>query len=155
MTKDVISQPLPAPLPGTSNGSTASTTTIDEVKRLGGMSVIIAEDTWHTAISLRRLIESAGGRVAAMSSNLADLKLKSAVACDAIIMDLNLNGQIAIELAGQLAASGKKVIVLSGYRRPAALDGRVHAFLEKPCLPEQLFTALLAPVRPPQVRPPQ
>lgn len=113
-------------------------------KPLQGIAVVIAEDTWHTAISLQRLVERNGGRIAGMASNLADLERLGAAGCDAVIMDLNLNGQLAYDTASRLAALGRKVIVLSGYRRPPDIDSRIHAFLEKPASSEALISALLS-----------
>jgi CheY-like chemotaxis protein len=120
---------------------------------LNGMRILIAEDTWHTAVSLQRTVQRAGARIAGMASTLADLERLACSECDAVIMDLNLNGQMAHETAGRLATRGLKVIVLSGYRRPQSLDPGIHAFLEKPSSNEALIAALLAPPRTPEAPP--
>ena len=115
---------------------------------LQGMSVLIAEDSWHIADAMRQTVEEAGARIAGVAGNLADAeRMAAAETFDTALMDLNLHGKMANGLAERLAAAGVKVVVLTGYERPKALAAKVHDCLTKPVPSELLIEALARPLR--------
>ena len=117
-------------------------------RRLAGMSVLIAEDSWLLADAMRLTIERAGGTVAGLAGTLAEAEqLAGSVKFDAAVMDLNLHGKLAHGLVERLAAGGTKVVVLTGYERPAQLADKVHDCLTKPVSYEVLIGSLARPAR--------
>jgi DNA-binding response OmpR family regulator len=116
--------------------------------RLEGVSVLIAEDSWHLADAMRIMIERAGGNVVGLAGTLAEAERLSAdLNYDAVLMDLNLHGKKAHGLAEKLAAAGTKVVILTGYDRPPVLATKVHDCLMKPVAIEALIAALACPPR--------
>lgn len=110
---------------------------------LTGLSVLIAEDSWHIADALRAMVERAGATTAGMAATLAEAETLTATArYDAAIMDLNLRDELAHGLVERLADRGVKVIVISGYKVEPALAAKVHAVLSKPAAPADLIAAL-------------
>jgi|LNFM01.1.fsa_nt_gb hypothetical protein len=115
---------------------------------LRGLSVLIAEDSWHLADAIRTSVENAGGDIAGMVGTLTKAERAAATAtfCSAV-MDLDLHGERAHGLALRLAEAGKKVVVLTGFEPPPELADKVHACLTKPIPGETLIAALARPLR--------
>ncbi len=112
---------------------------------LEGLAILIAEDSWQLADAMRKTVELAGGKVIGMAGTLEDIEeLTSQETYDAVILDLNLHGARAHDLADRLAAAGRKVVVLTGYERPA--NCRVHEWLTKPVATEDIIEALARPL---------
>lgn len=115
---------------------------------LAGISVLVAEDSWHLAEAMRMLIERSGGTVVGLAGTLAEAeRLAATHTFDAAVMDLNLHGSHADGLAERLAAAGTKVVILTGYERPPVLAAKVHDCLTKPASPAILIAALARPLR--------
>lgn len=115
---------------------------------LQGMSVLVAEDSWHLADAIRLSIEEAGGTIAGLAGTLAEAeRMAGTLAYDAAVMDLNLHGKLATGLAERLAAAGTKVVVLTGYERPPQLAAKVHDCLTKPVVFDVLIGALARPAQ--------
>jgi DNA-binding response OmpR family regulator len=113
---------------------------------LDGLAVLVVEDTWHLAEALRRTLERAGARIVGPAGTLAEAeRLAGAAGFDAAVLDLELGDHSAEALAGQLAGSGVKVVLLTAFAMPPALAGRVHAHLGKPTQPADLIAALCRP----------
>jgi DNA-binding response OmpR family regulator len=109
---------------------------------LQGITVLVVEDTWHVAEVLRRTLERAGARVIGPAGTLADAeRLAGSERFDAAVLDLELGDYSAEALAGQLAGSGVKVVLLTALT-PPALAGKIHAHLSKPAQPKELIEAL-------------
>lgn len=124
-------------------------TTPDD-QSLRGLSVLIAEDSWHLADAIRLTVERAGGKVVGPAGTLSQVeRLAKTAQFDVAIMDLNLHGKLANGLALQLAGRGTKVVVLTGYEPPADLSEKVHDCLTKPVQAADLMAALIRPLRPP------
>lgn len=110
---------------------------------LQGITVLVVEDTWHVAEVLRRTLERAGARVIGPAGTLADAeRLAGSERFDAAVLDLELGDYSAEALAGQLAGSGVKVVLLTAFATPPALAGKIHAHLSKPAQPKELIEAL-------------
>jgi len=115
---------------------------------LAGMSILIAEDVWHLAEAMRMVIVRAGGEVVGLAGTVAEAeRLVSSCRIDAAVMDVNLHGQLALDLVERLVGSGVKVVVLTGYERPPTLSPEVHDCLTKPVSPEMLIATLTRPRR--------
>jgi CheY-like chemotaxis protein len=113
---------------------------------LAGLSVLVAEDSWHLADAMRLAIERAGGSIVGPAGTLAEAeRLARTARFDVAVMDLNLHGKLATGLAERLATAGTKVVVLTGYERPAQLASKVHACLTKPVSFDRLIAALAHP----------
>lgn len=117
---------------------------------LQGLSVLVAEDSWHLADAMKFMIEQAGGTVVGPVGKLAQAeRLAAAGNFQAAVMDLNLHGALAHDLALRMAARGTKVVVLTGYEPPEELVGKVHACLTKPVETTELLAALIRPMSQP------
>lgn len=117
-------------------------------RSLDGLSVLVAEDSWHLADAMRLAIERAGGAIVGPAGTLAEAeRLAETGRFEAAVMDLNLHGKLATGLAERLAATGIKVVVLTGYERPAQLASKVHDCLTKPVSFDVLIAALARPRR--------
>lgn len=114
-------------------------------KPLEGLSILIAEDSWQLADAMRKTVELAGAKVVGMAGTLETIEaLADSTFYDALILDLNLHGERANALAERLASSGRKVVVLTGYERPA--ETGVHEWLTKPVATEAIIAALARPL---------
>lgn len=112
-----------------------------------GLTVLIVEDSWHLADALKQTVLQAGGTVVGPVGKLAQAEqLAARGGFTAAVMDLDLHGSAADGLAEKLAAEGKKVVVLTGYERPATMSDRIHDCLTKPIPAEQLIAALARPM---------
>ena len=115
---------------------------------LAGLKVLIVEDTWHTAMVIQQTLLTAGASVVGVAGNLQDAEACSRdLDCNVVVMDLNMDGQRADQLASDLAGRGLGVVVVSGYRRPADLAAPLLAFLQKPTEPEKLVAVLAEAAR--------
>jgi DNA-binding response OmpR family regulator len=110
---------------------------------LQGVTVLVVEDTWHVAEVLRRTLERAGAKVIGPAGTLAEARrLAGNEHFDCAVLDLELGDHSAEALAGQLADTGVKVVLLTAFALPTSLAGRVHAHLSKPTQPKDLIGAL-------------
>jgi DNA-binding response OmpR family regulator len=108
--------------------------------------VLIVEDEPMIAMTLEDLLVEHGFEIAGVVGKLEKaLALIESAACDAAIVDANLDGVSASPAASALAARGVPFMIMSGYSReqlyvkfPAAL------FIQKPCPPDQIIRALSA-----------
>lgn len=87
---------------------------------LNGLSVLIAEDESLLALDLCDVLNRAGCRILGPARSLASAQSLAAQenAFDLALLDLNLAGESAIELAGHLIAAGIPVVLTTGYDRP-------------------------------------
>jgi DNA-binding NtrC family response regulator len=116
--------------------------------RLRGLTVMIAEDSWHLATSVRLTIEQAGGRIAGVASSLAKAEaLAAAGGFDAAVMDLDLRGASAEALAMRMAKAGVKVVILTGGTLPPQIASVDCDCLTKPVEADALIEALARPLR--------
>jgi two-component SAPR family response regulator len=112
---------------------------------LSGITVLIVEDNFVVADSLRYLIESNAGAVTAIVPTLERaFAALAAVTVDVAILDINLRGESVVPFAEHLRESGVPFLFLSGYRDEGMLppDLRSHPRFDKPVEPESLFRTL-------------
>jgi DNA-binding response OmpR family regulator len=106
--------------------------------------VLIVEDEPMIALNLEDVLIDAGFRIAGVVGQLEKaLVLIESGACDAAIVDANLDGVSAVPVANALATRGLPFIVLSGYSQEQMQGQFAEAlFLQKPCRPELLIQTL-------------
>lgn len=110
------------------------------------MRILIIEDKPMIAFDLKDLLEDAGFVVVGIASKLSKaLGLIKIADFDAAIVDANLGGESSRTAAVALEARGLPFVVLSGYSLKQQEPGfPVAQFIQKPCRPEQLISALNA-----------
>lgn len=109
------------------------------------MRVLIVEDDPVIAFGLEDLVSESGFQIAGVALTLEKaLALIELGACDAAILDANLDGVSASPAGAAMAMRGLPYIVLSGYsaQQLAGAFLSAAAFLQKPCVPERLINAL-------------
>ena len=107
--------------------------------------VLVVEDNWHVASSMKKWLEAEGAHVVGPASTpsigrlLADIH-KPQVA----IIDLNLGGTYAYPLIEWLNSCGVPVIVVTAYSFAGAVTPNLGAVLQKPIEKETLVDAVRA-----------
>lgn len=109
--------------------------------QLGGSRLLVVEDEYFLADDARSILSDVGaevlGPVATVSA--ARALIGSDPAIDAVLLDVNLRGEMAFEVADDLHARGIPFAFITGYDREAIPERFSNATrLEKPVNPEQL-----------------
>jgi DNA-binding NarL/FixJ family response regulator len=117
---------------------------------LSGLFVFVAEDEYLLALDLCDILETAGAIVIgpARSRKEVDAQLALRPAIDVALIDLNLGGDLSVDLVLSLRGQGVPVILTTGYDAvdlPAPLKG-VPVCL-KPLSAAAVIKALLKVVR--------
>ena len=83
---------------------------------LKGVRVLVVEDNWHVANSLKLFLETEGMEVSGPAATTTDARrLAAAQKPDLAVVDLNLKGEMAYALIDQLHDQGVPIVVVSGY----------------------------------------
>lgn len=111
-----------------------------------GMRILIIEDEPAIALDLQEFLEDAGFEVVGIAGRLDKaVALIECTSIDAEIIDANLAGVSSSPAAKALAERQTPFIVLSGYSMKQQEGAFPHGlFIQKPCRPDQLITALKA-----------
>lgn len=110
---------------------------------LGGMRVLLAEDSWHVAYAIQTVLEHAGAVVLGPAPTLADLdQLAAQERFDAVVADINLHGELSSGALEALARRGVPVVVITGYGEAPPMVPRAAATLQKPVSADNLIAAL-------------
>ena len=112
---------------------------------LGGMRILIVEDNFVVADSLRFVIGGYGGAVSALAPTIDKaLEALAAGPIDVAILDINLAGTNVAPLAEHLRARGIPFVFLTGYGDAELLPAglRDAPRFDKPVNAEQLVAAL-------------
>jgi DNA-binding response OmpR family regulator len=107
--------------------------------------VLIVEDHFAVADSLRMLLENAGFEVAGMAGTLAAAEaLVDRGDFDIAILDIRLGSVSIAPVADRVAAAGVPIVFLTGYSEADILPEplRGHPRLSKPCDPGLLAATL-------------
>lgn len=106
-------------------------------------AVLVVEDNWQIARSIRRWLEEAALQVLGPAPTLAQAeKVLDMNTPDVAVVDLNLQGEFSYPLIERLEAEDVKVIVITAYDE-ASRDLKKGAFvLEKPFSRESLLEAI-------------
>jgi DNA-binding response OmpR family regulator len=119
----------------------------DAMKRnlpaLKGLRVLVVEDSWHVARSLKSVLEQMGMKVAKPAATLADAeRLIADNAFDLAMMDINLKGEMTFDLIDQLHRRGVCIVVLTGYPELSGSIEKASAILQKPVRANELLETL-------------
>ena len=118
---------------------------------LAGCRVLLVEDEMLVAMSIEDALVEAGCEVVgpAATAEKALALLQDERTFDAVVLDMNLNGQSGLPVADTLAASGIPFLVLSGYGAAALAGAHQHVpVLSKPFDPARLTDALRRLIEP-------
>jgi DNA-binding NtrC family response regulator len=108
-----------------------------------GARVLVVEDGWQVADSLKLLLEQIGMIAVGPAATSEDAR-RLATQCnlELAIVDVNLKGEMAYELMEWLHDRGTPVIVISGYHDLPPQLQRYSAILRKPFTPDALLTTV-------------
>ena len=107
--------------------------------------VLIVEDHFAVADSLRMFLENSGFEVAGMAGTLAAATaLVERGGFDVAVLDIRLGSASIAPVADRVAADGIPILFLTGYSEPDILPEslRGHPRLSKPCDPGLLAATL-------------
>lgn len=121
--------PETSPVPSSSNA-------------LAGKRVLVVEDVWIVAQSYVALLEQLGVIVCGPAGTVSEaMGLIETQPVDAALVDLNLNGEMAISVVETLAGRGVPVVIVTGYDVAPELAAKAAACLSKPVRAEALLKA--------------
>jgi len=107
--------------------------------------VLVLEDEPFIAIMLQEELEALGIHVIGPVNNLKSaITLAETSNLDGALLDLNINGTYATEVAEKLRIRAVPFIFVTGYDRPGGLRFRDVTVLKKPFTPIELRLALLS-----------
>jgi len=112
---------------------------------LDGMRILIVEDNFIVADSLRFVIGGYGGRVSAIAPTIEKaLEALGTAPVDVAVLDINLGGTSVAPLAEHLQAQGIPFVFLTGYGDSELLPAALRAAprFDKPVNAERLIHAL-------------
>lgn len=110
-----------------------------------GLRVLVVEDSFLIAWSLRKMLSDLGCEVIGPASTVRGaLDLMHNHACDAAILDVNLAGETSMPVAAELTEQGCPFIFLTGYSSPAIVEVKFqsHTRLRKPLTENLLRRAI-------------
>jgi DNA-binding NarL/FixJ family response regulator len=115
---------------------------------LSGVSVLIVEDEFLVALTLKVQLEALGCRVLGTARDAETaLQQSRELQPDVVLMDIGLSGSSGVEATQEiLARVPTRVIVVTAYgddRVQQALQAGARAILTKPIVEEQLAQAIL------------
>jgi DNA-binding response OmpR family regulator len=110
---------------------------------LKGVQILIVEDNWHLANSLKSRLETEGIQVSGPAATMADaLRLAAEQKPDLAVVDINLRGETAYALIDRLHDQEIPIVIVSGYAVLPRLAEKVVAILQKPLNARELLEAL-------------
>jgi CheY-like chemotaxis protein len=111
---------------------------------LGGLRVLVVEDSWHVSTGLSALLEARGATVDGPVATTADaMRLLSERTPDVAIVDINLrDGELSYELIDRLQDRGIRIVVLTGHADVSLQKGKAAVVLQKPARDEVLIASL-------------
>lgn len=107
--------------------------------------VLVVEDSFPVADSLKYLLASAGCEVVGMAGSVrAALDLVARAQFDLALLDIDLRGERVTAVAEEVRRRAKPVIFLSGYGDAEILPAHLRVFprLEKPVDAKELFAVM-------------
>jgi two-component system, response regulator PdtaR len=110
---------------------------------LKGVRVLVVEDSWQVASTMKSALEEAGMVVAKPAATLAAAKrLIANHVFDLAVVDINLKGEMSYDLIVRLSDRGVRVVVVSGYITPEESIPSAAAVLQKPLSTVELIATL-------------
>lgn len=110
-----------------------------------GLRVLVVEDEVLVSLELQDLLRDLGCGIAGSAGRLAEARaLAEEADCDLAVLDINLCGERADEVADLLAARGVPFIFATGYGQEGVAERHRDApLVEKPFTSDLLRRALL------------
>ena len=97
--------------------------TREEETRLAGARVLIVEDEYYLADDLSRVLSGAGAEIVGPVGTLDEAQAKvSEGAFDFAVVDMNLRGDFAYDVARRLGDAGVPFVVATGYNQSSLPD---------------------------------
>lgn len=121
----------------------------DDLEALRGLRVLVVEDNYVLAESMRWALEGLGCDVVGpVPSSERALELLGSRGADAAILDIDLQGKSSTPVAEHLQRAELPFLFLTGYESSSLLPEALHAYrcLNKPVDPESLARELAAEV---------
>lgn len=121
----------------------------NETPALAGVSVIVVEDNFVVAQSLKWLLESFGCTFAGMAGTVdAALGLIDSVDFDVAILDIALDKEDVAPVATRIREVGRRLIYVTGYGDNEMLPEHLRDYprLSKPVDPDRLVETILETV---------
>ena len=110
---------------------------------LKGVRVLVVEDSWQVASTMKSALEEVGMVVAKPAATLAAAKrLIANHIFDVAVVDINLKGEMSYDLIVRLSDRGVRVVVVSGYAAPGESIPNAAAVLQKPLSTVELIATL-------------
>ena len=110
---------------------------------LKGMRVLVVEDSWQVASTMKSALEEVGMVVAKPAATLiAAKRLIANHIFDLAVVDINLKGEMSYDLIVRLSDRGVRVVVVSGYVTREASIPSAAAVLQKPLSTVELIATL-------------
>ena len=103
------------------------------MKGFSGKRIFVLEDEPIIAMSLEDMLEALGCELAACAANMEEGRRQAAdVACDAAILDININGERSDAIAAILRGRRIPYVFATGYGAIGVPRGHTGPVLEKP-----------------------
>lgn len=102
---------------------------------LQGLRILVVEDSFLIACSLRRMLTELGCEVVGpVSTVAAAVEFVEQGRCDAAILDINLGVETSVPVATLLAAKGVPFVFVTGYTSPTLTSAEFSGYrrLRKP-----------------------
>jgi two-component system, response regulator PdtaR len=110
---------------------------------LKAVRVLVVEDSWQVASTMKSALEELGMVVAKPAATLAAAnRLIANHIFDLAVVDINLKGEMSYDLIVRLSDRGVRVVVVSGYVTPEESIPSAAAVLQKPLSTVQLIATL-------------
>jgi len=106
----------------------------DTVSDLAGYRLLVVEDDYFVAQDLCATLRGYGATVLGPAPSVSSARsLASALRPDCVLLDINLDGELAFELARELQAHGMRTVFTTGYDASFVPQHLRHtACLQKP-----------------------
>ena len=113
---------------------------------LAGRKVLVVEDEFFVGLEIAHTLEAAGAEIVGPAWSLADAEKLAETPIDMAVLDVNMNGEYAIDLAVQLKRKGVRTVFATAHIDDDALfQGEAAAIprLSKPTTARALLRALV------------
>jgi CheY-like chemotaxis protein len=99
----------------------------DHASALSGLRVLVVEDDYMIATDISEGLASMGAQVIGPAADLTEARrLVAEKKIDAVVLDLNLEGQIAVDLADDLVARQIPFVLATGYQAEGIPPRHAH-----------------------------
>jgi len=113
---------------------------------LAGRKVLVVEDEFFVGLEIAHTLEAAGAEIIGPAWSLADAEKLADTPIDMAVLDVNMNGEYAIDLAVQLKRKGVRTVFATAHIDDDALfqgEAATIPRLSKPTTARALLRALV------------